>query len=154
AGQVVSVPSGTYLIDSTLVLRKSITLRGAGAATTFSVSGPVAARIGGLGPWPAPKANPDYSMAITGGATRGSTHVTVADASSIEVGKMIMVSEEDDPTLVWTKSGYVGRFRASMHMVESISANQVTFHPPLPIDFGRTPELARFPDLTSNAGIE
>jgi hypothetical protein len=153
AGQVVYVPEGTYLIDGPLLInQKSITLRGAGAATVFEATASLS--IGRLSPWPPPKAQPAYYMPITGGAMRGSTTVTVADASSIPVGKMIMIDEVDDPALVWTKNGMVGRFRGSMHMVESKTATSVTFRPPLPIDYVNAPQLSRHPDLTEYAGVE
>lgn len=155
SGQVVYVPAGSYRIDGTLtIIDTSITLRGAGSATVFTVSSGVAVRLGGLGPWPPPKNNPAYVLPIAGGATRGSRTVAVTDASSVAVGRMMMVSEVDDPTLVWTKSGVVARHRASMHMVESKTANTVSFRPALPIDYVRTPQLARMPDLTQYAGVE
>lgn len=152
--QVVLVPEGTYLIDDALDLRTPITLRGEGPGTVFDVRTGTAIHVGGLGPWPPPKANPSYSTPITGKAARASTTVDVADTSMIEVGKMIMVDEEDDPELVWTKGDVPGRYRASMHMVEEKTATSVTFRPPLPIDFTRAPQLSWFPDLTHDAGIE
>jgi hypothetical protein len=153
-GEVVSIPAGTYRIDAPLQLSKAITLRGAGSATELRVEAATAIHMGGLGPWPPPKANPSYSMPIAGGSTRASTTVTVSDTSAIEVGKMIMVDEEDDPDLVWTKSDAPGRYRASMHMVEEKTETTVTFRPPLPVDFARAPQLSWFPDLTHDAGIE
>lgn len=153
-GQVVLVPEGVYLIDDSLSLRTPITLRGAGPSTVFDVQTGTAIHMGGLGPWPPPKANPSYSTPITGAAARASTTVDVADTSMIEVGKMIMVDEEDDPELVWTKGDVPGRYRASMHMVESKTATSVTFRPPLPTDFTRAPQLSWFPDLLHDAGIE
>lgn len=153
-GQVVSVPAGKYRIDGTLVIKSAITLRGAGAETELLTSGTSAVRIGSLGPWPPPKANADYRMAISGGATRGSTSISVADTSKIEVGDMVTVSEEDDPELVWTKSGFVGRHRASLHYVESKTGTSVTVRPPVPVDFAKKPELAFYPGVTQNAGVE
>jgi len=153
-GQVVFVPEGMYLIDAPLALRTPITLRGAGADTQFLVSADTAIHMGGLGPWPPPKANPAYSMPITGTTARGSNEVYVADTSAIEVGKMIMVDEEDDPELVWTKGDVPGRYRASMHMVEEKSETSVKIRPLLPIDYTRSPQLSWFPDLTHDAGIE
>lgn len=154
-GQVVFVPPGAYRIDGTLtIINKSITLRGAGASTVFAVASGLAVRLGGLGPWPPPKNNPPYVQPVTAGATRGSRTVTVTDASAVVVGKMVMLSEVDDPTLVWTKSGVVARHRASMHMVESKTATSVTVRPALPIGFVNTPQLARLPDLTQYAGVE
>lgn len=153
-GQVVLVPAGTYRIDGTLTLMSPITLRGAGAATHFQVESGLAVRIGALGPWPPPKANDGYRMAVVGGTARGSTAVEVADTGAIEVGNMVTVSEEDDPELVWAKSGFVGRSRASLHLVESKTATSVTFRPPLPIDYDATPELGFYPYVTQDAGVE
>ena len=132
-GQVVFIPEGIYRIDGKLGITKPITLRGAGAGTVLraEVGDGAALAIGGLGPWPPPKANPAYNTPITGGAARASTTVMVADTAAIEVGKMIMVDEEDDPELVWTKGDAPGRYRASMHMVEAKTDTSVTFRPPL-----------------------
>lgn len=152
-GQVVSVPAGVYRIDGTLAITKPITLRGAGTATELHVESGLAVRIGALGPWPPPKVNPDYRMPATG-STRGATTVGVADATAIQVGDMVTLSEADDPDLVWTKSGVVARHRASLHMVESVTAASVAFRPPLPIDYDSAPELAYFPGVTTDAGVE
>lgn len=154
--QVVFIPAGIYRIDATLRLSRPITLRGAGSGTVLRAETGDARTlaIGGLGPWPPPKANPAYHTPITGGAARASTSVSVADTTPIEVGKMIMVDEEDDPELVWTKADVPGRYRASMHMVESKTATSVTFRPPLPIDFTRNPQLSWFPDLAHDVGVE
>jgi len=154
AGQVVSVPAGTYKIDAGIDITKSITLRGAGSSTVFQVTNGTAVHIGGLGPWPPPKANPTYRAPITGTAARGSTMVNVGDTSMIAVGKMVMIDEDDDPDLVWTKPDTKGRFRASMHMVESKTSTSVTFRPALPIDFKKSPQISWFPDLVKDAGVE
>jgi len=154
SGQVVYIPAGIYLIDGRLRIQKSIVLRGAGPATVFQVTTGNAILVGGLGPWPPPKLQASYSMVVIGGATRGSSTVNVTDASSVVVGKMIMIDEEDDPSLVWTKNGNVGRFRGSMHMAESKAATSVTFRPTLPVDYTRSPQLSRYPDLTQNVGVE
>ncbi|MBK7586316.1 MAG: hypothetical protein IPI67_39785 [Myxococcales bacterium] len=153
-GQVVFVPAGKYKIGSLIKLPSAITLRGAGSATVFDVVTSTAVRIGGLGPWPPPKVNDSYRTPITSGATRASKTVDIADTSGVEVGKMVMIDEEDDPTLVWTKNGSSGRYRASMHRVEAKTATSVTFRPPLPIDFVKSPQLSWFPDLTELAGVE
>lgn len=154
AGQVVYVPPGTYSIGSSLTIRKSITLRGAGAETIFKASTGRPISIGRLGPWPPPKNNPAYYMDIANDAVKGTNTVNVEDTSSLQIGKMIMIDELDDPDLVWTKSGRAYRFRASMHMVESKTANSVTFRPALPISYTRSPHLAYFPDIVQDAGVE
>ena len=43
--------------------------RGAGAATHFQVESGLAVRVGALGPWPPPKANDGYRMAVVGAMT-------------------------------------------------------------------------------------
>ncbi len=154
AGEVVLVPAGTYAIDAALSIKKGITLRGEGAATLFQVTADTAVHIGGLGPWPPPKVNDPHRMPITGGAERGSSTVRVADSAMVAVGKMVMVDELDDPELVWTKPGVQSRFRASMHLVDSKTPGSVSFHPPLPIDYRRAPQLSWFPDMTRDAGVE
>ena len=155
ADQVVYVPAGTHRIDDAITIRKAISLRGAGTATVCQVvHGGTAIHIGGLGPWPPPKANPDYRTPIADGATRGSTTVSVTDAAAVEVGKMVMIDEEDAPDLVWTKGDSPGHYRASMHMVEPKTATTVTFRPALPIDFTRSPQRSWFPDLVEGAGVE
>lgn len=158
SNQVVYLPPGSYLIESRLRIRRSITLRGAGKDTVLLPvpeysSGSEMILMGGLGPWPPPKNNAAYYMDVTG-AARESASVTVANASLIEVGKMIMIDEVDNPALVWAKSGFVGRCRGSMHMVETKAGNTVAFRPPLPIDYTRSPRLSRFPDLVQKAGVE
>lgn len=154
-GQVVFVPAGRYKIDGTLtMIGGAITLRGAGRSTLFVVSSGRAIRLGGLGPWPPPKNNPSYVMNVTAGATQGSRTVTVASTSAIPVGRMVEFSEADDPSIVWTKNGTVARHRASLHMVESKTATTLTFRPALPITYANASQVARFPDLTSFAGVE
>jgi len=154
-GQVVFVPAGTYLIDGRLrINQRQITLRGAGLTTVFRVTGYSSLMIGGLGPWPPPKANSSYLMPILSGSTRGSSTVTVANTTSIPIGRMILIDENDDPALVWTKNGTTGRFRGSLHMVTSKTSNSVTFTPALPIDYTRSPQLSRHPDLTQFSGVE
>lgn len=154
-GQVVMVPAGTYLIDEPLDVRSPITVRGIPGQTVFRAgSTATLVRLGFLGPWPPPKANPGLNTPITGGADRASTAVTVADASAVAVGDMIMIDELDDPDLVWTKDDNPGRYRASMHRVEAVAGATITFRPPLPIAFTRSPQLSWFGPPTHDLGIE
>ena len=153
-GQVVYVPAGNYRIDSRIEIRKSITLRGAGPSTVFQVSASNPILIQGRMPWPPPRNNAGYFTSVTGGATRGSTAITVADAGSVAIGNMVMVDEEDDPAFVWARTGELYRSRASMHLVEGKSGDTISFRPALPIDYMRSPRLSRFPSVVQNAGVE
>ncbi len=94
ANQVVYLPEGRYLLNSTLTLSKShITLRGAGPDKTllFSNSTTYRAIIVGKGGYTGPYIN------VTGGYTKGSTSITVADASSIAPGDFLIIDQENDP---------------------------------------------------------
>lgn len=152
-GQVVYIPPGRYSISRTISIQKGITLRGAGSSTVFVCNGR-AVQIGSMTPWPPAKGNTGYSMDITSGATRGSKTVGVASTAAVPVGKMVMVDQLDDPALCWNINGGTFRSRASLHMVESKTANTVTFRPPLPMTYSLSPRLVQIPDLVTHAGVE
>jgi hypothetical protein len=152
-GQVVRVPAGRYKIDARLKIGKSVVVRGAGRDTVFEVSADNPVLMQGAAPWPPPKNNPAFRTEVSG-ARRGSRSVTVANPSAIRPGMMILFDEEDDPALVWTKSGAGVRARSSLHLVERKDGSNVTFRPALPIDYTRSPRASWFPDVLKNAGIE
>lgn len=92
--QTVFIPEGRYRLDSTLTLSKShITLRGAGPDKTllFSLADSYRAIIVGKG-----GAMGSY-IPVTGGYTKGSTSITVADASSISAGDFLVIDQDNDP---------------------------------------------------------
>jgi hypothetical protein len=153
AGQVVYVPAGIYRIDNRILIHRSITLRGAGPSTVFRVSTGNPILMQGRMPWPPPRNNPYYVTTITGGAMRGSTSLAVANAASVATGNMIMV-EEADAAAVAAGPAASGRAHASMHLVESRKRNTLTFRPPLPVDYAKSPRVSWFPDVLQNAGVE
>ena len=153
SGQVVFVPAGRYLVSGYIKLASNVTLRGAGSdLTTFDLRGPISMTVSG--PWPPPKVS--APLPIVGGSTRGSTTVQLTDTSSVSAGRIILVDELDDSSLVWTKTDSPARYRGTLHMVESVTANSVTFRPALPIDYDTLPQLSvqgyRAP--IQNAGVE
>lgn len=153
SGEVVYVPAGKYKIDGRIRIQKSITLRGAGPATVFSVTSGNPILMDGILPWPPPKNNRAY-LTDAAPAPRGANEIVVANATAIQPGMMILVDEQDDPSLVWTKSGNILRSRGSLHLVESKQGPIVTFRPPLPIEYRRSPHVAWLPHVLSNAGVE
>ena len=154
AHQVVVVPPGRYRIDRRLKIDRSITLRGAGAATVFEVfTDGGAVLLQGALPWPPPKNNPQFFMPLLD-APRASTALELVNPMLVRPGMVVMVDELDDPDLVWMKSGGAHRARASMHMVEAKSGSRISFRPPLPIDYRREPRLSVFPSILSFAGVE
>ncbi len=95
--QTVFIPEGRYLLNATLSLSKShITLRGAGPDKTllFSMATYGRAVIVGKG-----AAMGSY-IPVTGGYAKGSTSITVADASSLSVGDFLIIDQENDPGFV------------------------------------------------------
>jgi hypothetical protein len=105
-------------------------------------------------PWPLPRNNPYYVSTVTDGAARGSTSLTVTNAASAASGNMIMIEEMDDSALIPPGHAGAGRPRPSMHLVESRKRNTLTFRPPLPADYARSPRLSWLPDVLQNAGVE
>lgn len=96
ANQVVYLPEGRYLLNSTLTLNKShITLRGAGPDKTLLFSKAKAtsyrAVIVGRG------TSQGAYIRVTGGYSKGSTELTVTDASSIAPGDFLIIDQENDP---------------------------------------------------------
>ena len=106
----------------------------------------------GTGDWPRPKGG----IAITRGAAKGSTVLTVADASAITVGKLVRIEQDNAPyVIVGSKPTTNTRVMSAMFKVTAKTATTVTVTPPLPIDFRLSPRLVQYkaPPL-GNTGVE
>jgi hypothetical protein len=140
ADQVVYIPAGTYRINSRLTFNGSHrTIRGGGMGKTileFHVAGGNGAFEVGAAQWPRPKAG----LAITGGATKDSTTVTVPNASGVVVGRMIRI-EQANPDFVHAVNGASNNM-SFMFKVVSKTATTVTFSPALPFTLTNSPALA------------
>ena len=89
SGQVVTLSSGTFLINTSLTIPSNKTLRGSGAnMTRLDMRGSTTGAIT-FGSQAGPSTG--TSNAITGGATQGSTSITVT-GSGIAAGQMLMIS--------------------------------------------------------------
>lgn len=153
SGQVVYVPAGTYRVSGQIRIyyTGNWTLRGEGPGKTIFTGGSgalfVIGKVPWLSEWPA-------TTAITGGATNGSTRITVASTANLQNGKLMFLEQDNDGTAVFGfGSGGNGsptyNLDDRMHnnaavfnhrvMVTNISGNTVGFMPPLPFDF--TPSL-------------
>jgi hypothetical protein len=163
-GEVVFLPPGTYVVgDQLRILNKNnVTLRGAGPReTTIRYNGSrgihiiLADRTANFG-------NP---IAINSGLAKGSTQLTLANASSANVGTVVFISQLNDPSFV-TSTGYgsactwCGRNDPNRTMVQvdkvtARSGNVVTLERPLYLGLSasRQPQL-RTMAVSTGVGIE
>ncbi len=152
-GQVVRLPAGTYLSSNTLILTKGIVLRGDGPGLTKIVrtNAPVNnyAAVISIG-WGGDYQN-DTSVAVTNGLAKGSTFITVADASTFKPNDTALIDELDDPAVVYTGNcswfkRNDGGLRSVGQMVEikSVSGNVLELTSPLHLSFS----AAMLPKIT------
>ena len=155
AGQVVYIPSGTYRLDSRVyrAYASNITIKGAGMGkTTLKATSNSQVFLLGTSDWPIPTAG----LAITGGATKGSTVLAVADASSIIVGKLVRIEQDNLPYVITGTAPTTNTKAMSvMFKVTAKTTTSVTVTPPLPFDFTLSPALVQY-SITplSNTGVE
>lgn len=156
AGQVVYIPSGTYLLDSRVyrAYAANITIRGTGMGTTVLKTGSDSNQVLLLGTadWP----RPDSGLAITAGATEGSSVVTVGNTSAIKVGNLVRVEQNDlSYVIAATAPTTNNRLMSAVFRVTAKTATTVTVSPPLPFSFTALPVLVQYsiPPLC-NTGVE
>ena len=130
ANQVVALSAGTFRIDTKLVVPNDVTLRGAGPQQTIldGHGNSKSMIVFGL---EAELWNPPL-IPITNGLNVSSTSLTLSDASTVNVGDLLAVSQENDPAFVtnvgvggacgWCDEGFNGS-RTMGQMVEVISKN-------------------------------
>ena len=152
-GDVVYLPAGTYRIEGGIGVgfqKSGITVRGAGMdKTTLNMIGNAGVFIG-TGEnydWPKDKCK------ITAGLTKGSTQITVEDATPFAVGKMIKIGFEDDPSIpVLSVAGFAGMRRQQL-MITAKNGNTLTVTPPLYHDYnGAGIKVAQL--QTTSVGLE
>jgi hypothetical protein len=161
SNSVIYLPAGTYRMDSTLYLgcnRSGITLRGAGAGTILDSRAPsIGISVGCASDynwsWPA------SGNVITGGQTKGSTTITIADTSAFSVGRMVHIAfannpgQTDDPVTVHV-SGY-GDLRRQMSRVTAKTATTLSISPALYSDYNGARGIVHVAQLqTEMVGIE
>jgi hypothetical protein len=146
---VVVIPEGTYDLSGTINLgtKSHIVIRGAGANKTILNSAGLAFSFGVNGVVGA-------NIAITAGAEKGSTELTLADASSLQAGQLIDISDDNQPGLVFTNHGSTHDSK-QMLLITAVNGNQVTVTPPLIWTFSENPVvLYSFIGLQQFAGLE
>jgi hypothetical protein len=150
-------PAGSYLIKSPITIGKAVVLRGEGADRTHLVfdfdGAPAVDAIQIIkydrGAW----------VAATGGLTKGSTVITVADSSSFSAGDFAELQQENDPAVMYTSpdwdQGWAADAVGQIFRVVSVGSGTVTVDPPLHLDFdpALNPVIRR-QGFVVNAGIE
>jgi hypothetical protein len=170
AGTAVFVPAGTYAINSTIRLRSSVSLRGAGTTSTFlnlgsggtlttqnfSYSG------GGMTPAISYGSNsPGYSL--SGAPQKGDTTITIS-SGSVNAGDWIAVFADNDPSLVsvdgtdghcsWCGDNTGYRVMQQMVQVTGVSGSTATLSRPLYYTLYKNPEYRKYSFPTQKAGYE
>lgn len=155
SGKVVFIPAGTYRLDNRVyrVPKGNITIRGAGMGKTIlKANSKAQVLLLGTSDWPKPKAG----IAIMGGAAKGNTVLKVADASTITVGNLVKVVQDNPPyVIVGAQPTADTKVMSAVFRVVERTATTVTVTPPLPIDFTLSPMLVpyKIPPLV-NTGVE
>ena len=146
-------PTGTYLITSMLKIRKSVVLRGEGAANTtllFNVKGDAINVITyKRGPW----------VKLVGGYELGSRVLTLSSTSAFAPGMFVEFQQDNDSTVMYTKpdwnvdwaAGSVGQ----IDVVESVSGNTITLRDPIHISYdAKLNPVIRTQGFVTYAGLE
>ena len=154
-GEAVLVPAGDYRLNGTLNMPEGVVLRGECPSNTrllfnINTADPcieiVTYEYGTFTP-------------LTAGFDKGSTLITVSDASGFSVGSSIEIQQENDPVLMYTDPAWDEPWAANsvgqLFMVIGKNGNQVQLD--RPIFYGFNPAMnpeARPIGLINDVGIE
>lgn len=144
-GQVVYIPSGTYRLDERVyrAYADNITIRGAGIGKTILIAGNSISQMLLLGTadWP----RPTNGIAISDGAVAGSNVVSVANTSSIIVGNLVRIEQNDLPYVIDVSTPTTNdRLLSSTFRVVSKTSTTVTLTPQIPFTFTESPILVQY----------
>ncbi len=156
-GQVVRLSAGTFRIASgPLLIDKGIVLRGAGPTLTHlqapDGTGDAVVILGQR--WP----QTDRSVNLTANAVKGTSSITVASASGLAPGELVLLDKVTDSSITrWSADSPPGdpsrgwfsrmdRPLAQIMEIASVNGNTVTFTTPFHIDFdtAHSAQLTRF----------
>lgn len=135
-GQVVALGAGAFS-GSGVLFRTGVTIRGAGpGVTTFTTTGTAFTANG-----------PDFSFTgiygqnISSGSwlNKGSYSITLSSTpgSEFQVGRLILINQNDDHIIVFPRDGNWAGTRNLRHVsrITSINGNTITFDTPIPHPF-------------------
>jgi hypothetical protein len=156
-GQVVLLSAGTFSVASgPIQIDKGIVLRGAGSTRTHlrapDWTGEAVVLIGHR--WPAY----ERSVNLTANAVKGASSVTVANASGLAAGELVLIDKLTDTSLThWSAASPPGdpsrgwfsrpeRSLAQMMEIASVNGSTVTFTTPFHIAFdtAHSAQLSRY----------
>lgn len=170
AGTAVFVPAGTYLINSTIRLRSSVALRGAGTTSTFlnlGSNGTLTTQnfsytSGGMTP-PISYATNSPGYSLGGAPQKGDTTITIS-SGSVSAGDWIAVFADNDPSLVsvdgedghcsWCGDNTGYRVMQQIVQVTAVSGSTATLSRPLYYTLYKNPEYRKYSFPTQKAGYE
>jgi chitodextrinase len=152
SNSVVYFPAGTYRINSAITVQKSnITLRGAGMNSTIidcRGTGCIVFR-GGDGFYNAPQ------FPITAGLTKGSTQITVSNASTISIGQLLKIVSDNDMTVPEISVTGYQNVRQQNAVVTAKTGNTLTIDPPLMHNsYGANPKVYLGQIVLKSTGLE
>jgi hypothetical protein len=162
SGETVYLAAGTYTINGTIHVPSNVTLRGAGADKTILNAEGSSGSVVALG-----SGGPSYSpMSITGGATNGSTSITVSNPSAIQPGMYLVVTETNNSSYVtvngsegtctwcdgWTSQGSLAR--GQIVAVTGVAGSTVSISPGLYGAYTNSPIAVPFNMSATHAGVE
>ncbi len=152
-GKAVLLPEGTYRLTATLKISKGIVLRGEGPAKTRLINEATAGHSISLCNF-----DNEIVLDLLKGSEKGSTSLTVSDASRLRAGDLLLVDQVNDPDLVEIQGEgglcrWAGREdgkRAMGQLVELVrrAGNTLTISRPLAITFKESlaPQVVRTSD--------
>lgn len=132
-GGAVLIPAGNYMIKSRISLSKPVVLRGEGADKTkllIDHSGNAFEAITyKRGTW----------VNLTGGYTKGSKELVVADSTGFEAGKYVEIQQDNDPEVMYTlpswNQGWAAGAVGQIAKIVSVAGNTITIDEPLRITY-------------------
>lgn len=161
-GKAVHLPAGRYKITAQLTITKGIVIRGDGPEKTRLLSEALEKHIISICNW-----DNYVTTKILKGCTKGSTSLTVEDASRLKQGDLLLVDQLNDPDFVdilgeggtckWAGRNEGKRGMGQLVLIAAKDGNTLTLSRPLAFTFKDelAPEASRTTDkVISRAGVE
>lgn len=163
ANKYVLLAAGTFALSGPLSIPSNVTLRGSGTQATFLQCGSSPCINMGT---TTSGALSTTLINITAGATRGSTSITVSNASGISIGSYLLITELNNSAAPWYTSNSGGqgsctwcdqwggtRARGQIVEVTSVNGNTIGITP-LYSDYTLTPAVTPFTASNIYSGLE